>query len=369
MKFSAVKENIFTYIQYANSFTSPKNLNPLLQNIHLCVEANSLTMKATNYQVGFSCTIDVDVKETGALTVSGKTLMEIIKEMPDGALIDFFYDGSRLNIKSGKASFKLSTMSVEGFPTISDINSEYYLKIDAKEFLTLLKRIWFCISNESQKIEYTGAQFNVSGNTLEMFATGLQRVAIASTVFDKEFSDEFMINIPKKTIVELIRILEGQEIIEIETDKRQISFKTGNMIIYSKLIEKFVKGISRLFNNEYPVKAKLDRKQFIDASRRVSSITNPDTPGIALNFENSKLTMSSIQSDYGQGQEILEDIEYKGEPFDIILNSKHVNEILSNIETEYFTLEMADKRSPALITPESVRYRYLVVPISIDKIS
>lgn len=368
MKFSAVKENIFTYIQYANSFTSPKNLNPLLQNIHLCVEGSSLTMKATNYQVGFSCITEVNVQETGALTVSGKTLMEIVKEMPDGSLLEFFFDGSRLNIKSGQALFKLSTMSVEGFPTISDISSEYYLKIDAKEFLTLLKRIWFCISNESQKIEYTGAQFNVSANTLEMFATGLQRVAIASTAFDKEFADDFTINIPKKTIVELIRILEGQEILEIETDKRQISFKTGNMVIYSKLIEKFVKGISRLFSNEYPIKAKLDRKKFMDASRRVSAITNPDTPGISLSFENSKLTMSSIQSDYGQGQEILEDIEYKDEPFDIILNSKHVSEILANIESEYFILEMADKRSPALITPESERYRYLVVPISIDKI-
>lgn len=368
MRFSAVKDNIFTYIQYANSFTSPKNLNPLLQNIHLCVEGNSLTMKATNYQVGFSCITEVNVEETGALTVSGKTLMEIVKEMPDGSLLEFFYDGSRLNIKSGKALFKLSTMSVEGFPTISDISSEYYLKIDAKEFLTLLKRIWFCISNESQKIEYTGAQFNVSGSTLEMFATGLQRVAIASTVFDKEFSDDFTINIPKKTIVELIRILEGQEILEIETDKRQISFKTGNMIIYSKLIEKFVKGIGRLFSNDYPVKAKLNRKQFIDASRRVSAITNPETPGIALSFDNSKLVISSIQSDYGQGQEVLEDIDFKDDPFDIILNSKHVSEILNIIETEYFILEMVDKRSPALITPESERYRYLVVPISIDKV-
>ena len=367
MRFSTIKENIFIYIQYANSFTSPKNLNPLLQNIYLCAEGTSLTMKATNYQVGFSCSVDVDVKESGALTVTGKTLMEIVREMPDGALIDFFYDGSKLNIKSGKASFKLSTMSIEGFPTINDITSEYYLKIDAKEFLTLLKRIWFCISNESQKIEYTGAQFNVSANTLEMFATGLQRVAVASTVFDKEFADDFTINIPKKTIVELIRVLEGKEIIEIETDKRQISFKTENMIIYSKLIEKFIKGIGRLFSKEYPIKVKLDRKQFMDASRRVASVTNPETPGIELVFENSKLTLSSLQSDYGQGQEILEDIEYAGDSFKIILNSKHTNEILANIETEYFILEMTDERSPALITPESIRYKYLVVPITIEK--
>lgn len=368
MRFSAVKESVLPYIQYATSFTSPKNLNTLLQNIHISVEENKLTMKATNYQVGFCCSMDVDASETGALTVSGKKLFDIVKELPDGSLIDFNFDGSRLNIKSGRSVFKLSTMSPEGFPTMSDINPEYYLKIDSKELITLLKRIWFCISNESQKLEYTGAQFNVYGNCLEMFATGLQRVAIASTLFDTEFSDEFTVNIPKKTIVELIRILEGRGPVEIETDRRQISFKTENMIIYSKLIEKFVKGVSRLFNNEYPVKAKMDRKQFIDAAKRVSAISSEDTPGLMLSFENGSLSMASLETEYGQGSETLDDIEYSGDKFDIILNARHVTEILSNIETDGFTLEMADRRSPALITPESERYRYLVVPISIDKI-
>lgn len=368
MRFSIIKENILQYIQYANSFTNQKGLNDILQNIYMEAESKKINIKATNYQMGFSCHFDAEVTESGNITVSCRKLLEIIKELPDGALIDFQYDGARLNVKSGKSSFKLSTMSSENFPTMSDIVPEYYLKIEAKELVTLLKRTVFCISNESQKLEYTGAQFKIYDNSLEIYATGLQRVAIASTTLDTEFANDFIINIPKKTVTELIRILENRETVEIETDRRQISFKTENMTIYSKLIEKFVKGINRLFSNEYPIKAKMERKSFVDASKRVSTITSEETPGIILNFENSKLTMTSLETIYGQGLETIEDITYEGNPFEIILNARHVNEILNNIETEYFTLEMADKRSPALITPESERYRYLVVPISIDKL-
>ena len=61
-------------------------------------------------------------------------------------------------------------------------------------------------------------------------------------------------------------------------------------------------------------------------------------------------------------------IDYNSEPFEIILNAKHLNEILNNIDTEEFTLEMADRRSPVLVTPTDTNYRYLVVPISIDKL-
>lgn len=78
--------------------------------------------------------------------------------------------------------------------------------------------------------------------------------------------------------------------------------------------------------------------------------------------------MSSLETIYGEGSEIIDIIDFNTENFEIILNARHVNEILNTIETEDFTLEMSDKRSPVLITPSDNNYRYLVVPISIDKI-
>lgn len=369
MHFSVVKEDILKYLQYANNFTNTKTLNDILQNIYLSVEGTTVTIKATNYQIGFVCNFEAaSSEESGSLTVSCRKLNEIIKELPDGSLIDFNYDGARLNIKSGKSSFKLSTSSAENFPVISEIIPEYILKLSSKTLITLFKRTVFCIPNEIQKLEYSGAQFNVNKNVLEIFATGLQRVAIVSTTFDEQYSNDFIINIPKKTITELIKILENDEEVEIQTDKRQISFKVGNITVYSKLIEKFIKGITRLFTREYPIKAKIDRKAFMEASRRVSTITNEETPGIILSFSDNKLNITSLETIYGTGNEEIEVVEYNSEPFEITLNSRHVNEILNNIETEYFTLEMADKRSPALITPESDDYKYLVVPISFDKI-
>ena len=82
----------------------------------------------------------------------------------------------------------------------------------------------------------------------------------------------------------------------------------------------------------------------------------------------ANLKISSLETIYGEGSETIDVIEYNSEPFEIILNAKHLNEILVNIDTEEFILEMADKRSPVLVTPNDTNYRYLVVPISIDKI-
>lgn len=369
MHFSVVKEDILKYLQYANSFTNPKGLNDILQNIYMEAENNTVNIKATNYQMGFSCNFEVhNIEQEGRITVSCRKLLDIIKELPDGALIDFQYDDTRLNVICGKSKFKLSTIPSENFPSMGDIVQEYYLKINSADLITVLKRTVFCIPNDSQKLEFTGAQFRINRDMLEVFATGMQRVAIASVKFDTEYSNDFIVNIPKKTISEVIRVFENKGLIEIETDRRQISFKADNITVYSKLIEKFVKNIDRLFADDYPIKAKLNRKSFIEASKRVSAITSEETPGIILNFDNNILKMSSLETIYGEGSEMIDVLEFNSEPFEIILNARHVNEILNAIETEDFTLEMKDKRSPVLITPDDINYRYLVVPISIDKI-
>ncbi len=370
MHFSVVKEDILKYLQYANSFTNPKGLNDILQNIYMEAENNMVNIKATNYQMGFSCNFEVhNIEHEGKITVSCRKLLDIIKELPDGALINFQYDDTRLNVICGKSRFKLSTIPPENFPSMGEIIPEYYLKINSSDLVTLLKRTVFCILNDSQKLEYTGAQFTVNRDILEISATGMQRVAIASAKLETEYSNDFTVNIPKKTVSEIIRVFENKSLIEIETDRRQISFKADNITVYSKLIEKFVKNIDRLFTaDKYPVKAKIDRKSFIEASKRVSAITSEETPGIILEFSNSTLKMSSLETIYGEGSEIIDILDFNAENFDIILNAKHINEILNVIETEDFTLEMSDKRSPVLITPSESNYRYLVVPISIDKI-
>ena len=369
MQFRILKEDILKYLQYANSFTNPKGLNDILQNIYMEVENNLVTIKATNYQMGFSCFFEPNsIESEGRITVSCKKLLDIIRELPDGALIDFQYDDSRLNVISGKTKFKLSTISCEHFPSISEIMPEYFIKINSNDFLTLLKRTYFCIPNDSQKIEYTGAQVRINRDIIEVFATGMQRVAIASSQIEAEYSNDFIVNIPKKTVAEILRIFENKGELEIQTDRRQISFKADNIIVYSKLIEKFVKSIDRLFTDDYPIKAKIDRKLFIDAAKRVSAITNDETPGIILNYENNTVKMSSLENIYGEGSEVIDVIDFNNEEFEIILNAKHINEILNIIETEDFTFEMKDRRSPVLITPSDNSYRYLVVPISIDKL-
>lgn len=316
--------------------------------------------------MSFTCFFNADIENDGVLTVSGKKLFDILKELPNSSIINFEYSGTRLNITSGNTNFELSTIDSNSFPVIPDIQPEHYLKIDANNFLDSLKKIQFCVLNDAQKQEYTGIGLQIEGDKLELFATGMQRVGTASIKINSEYSNDFIINIPKKTINELIKTFEGKEIIEIETDKKQIVFKVNNMTIYSKLIEKTIKGVKSLFTSEYPIVANVNKNLFLEASRRISAIVSENLPSIKLTFTKDSLNLSSTNTEYGQGNETIDIIDFNhDEEFDLSLNVKHINEIIQAITTETFSFHIKDKRSPILIIPDDNIYKYLAVPLSV----
>ncbi len=367
MQFSIIKEKILPLVQHATNFTSSKGINTILENILIQSTDNEIILKTSNSHTGFSARLNANVEESGITTVSCKKLNDIIKELPNASIISFKLTGGKLHLKAGKSQFSLSTIEPEFFPTMTNIIPEYHLKMKSSELQTILKKINFCISNDPSKIEYTGAHFKVSGNQLKVGSADFQRIAIAYTEFDEEFSDEFTINIPKKTAIEVSKLLDLDEYVEVETDKNQVQFKIDNIIVYSKLIEKFIRSIDSLFYTNYPYYAKIPTREFEDVVRRISTITSEISRGIVLSFSENMLKIYSLETEYGYGDEIIEDIEFYGEGFDIIFNSKLLLEILNHIDSDFFTIKLIGRRNPAIFVPDNGNYQYLLVAITIER--
>ncbi|MDR2868879.1 MAG: DNA polymerase III subunit beta [Deferribacteraceae bacterium] len=369
MKFTVLKEKLYPFLQYAGNFTTTKNLSTILQNVLIEAADNKITIKSTNFQTGFSCTIDANVTEPGATTAPAKKLTDIVKELPDGKEIDFTFDGSRLHVKAGRSAFQLSTMDQELFPRSAVINPEYSFTIDSDTYISLLKRIVFCIANDTSKPEYNGAHMSLFADRIEFSSADYQRIATAEAALEGTFTDEFIANIPKKTALDIIKIFDGAGPITIETDKRQIIFKTASLSMTSKLIEKYIRNLTRLFLIEYNLRATINRTLLMEVVRRISAITSEITHGVQLSFASNQLTVTSLETELGKGNEVIEGVQFESEPIDIIFNARHLLEILGNTNAENIEFAMNTKTQPALILPDNQEAKYLLVPISIEKLS
>ena len=366
MKFQINKNEIYQIIQQAYSFTSIKNIETILQNILIEAIDNKIYFKTSNIMSGYEAYIEKHVNKEGKITVSCKKLLEILKELPTDADIDFDFNDNKLHIKTNSTSFSLSTIDPSVFPTMSDITPEYYVKIKGDKLLNLLNKTYFCIANEASKISYKGAHFKIIGNKIEVSSSDFQRIAIANDTLDDKYFDEFIINIPKRTIMELSKIIDCNIDIEMETDKKQVLFKIGNKIIYSNLIGSYISSLNKLFESQFTIKIKMSRDKIFTSLKRVATITNEINHGVVFSFKGESLKISSMETEYGYGNETLDGIKKIGKDISFIFNARLFLEIISHINSDYFYLHLVGSKNPVIISPDEEGYKYLMVTISLE---
>ncbi|MGB9731772.1 MULTISPECIES: DNA polymerase III subunit beta [Calditerrivibrio] len=367
MKFKIIKNEVFYILQNAVNFISMKNTNTILQNIYISAEKGKVVFKTNSILSGFCAELDLDVEMEGTTTVICKKLFDIVKEFSDSSIIEFFFDGSRLKISSGQANFSLATMSPEFFPAMSDITAEYSLKIDSSLLADALDKTLFCVATNATKIEFTGLHLKVYGNKLELHSSDFQRISSYVIQLPEEQSDEFIINIPKKTASDILKVLDRTSTIEIYTDLKQFMLIAGNIKIYSRLIEKAVKSINALFSSETPIEVLVDKDILSDNIRKVLPISTEITHAIVLSLSSDQITVYTLETEYGQGFDKLNAIRYSGDPIDVILNGKLLLEILSHIDCNNVILKLSGRRNPVFIYPEQGNYKYLIVPLAMDR--
>ncbi|MDY6820873.1 MAG: DNA polymerase III subunit beta [Deferribacterota bacterium] len=365
MKFNCLKKDIYKIINEAYDFISTKSVETILQNVLIKAEEKKIYIKTSNILMGYCAYFENNVIETGEITVSCKKLLDIIREFDDKTNIEFVFDGSKLNLKTKDSFFSMSTIDPSHFPTMAEVTPEYYVKIEGSDLIKLLKKVYFCIANESSKISYNGAHFKMLGNKIQISASDFQRIAIAETTVENELADEFVLNIPKKTVYELIKVL-NYNLVEIKSDKKQVLFKNDNKVIYSNLIESYIKSLSKLFEIEYNISVTLPLQRTYNALKRISTITNEISYAVIFSFKGNNLTISSLETEYGKGEEVVDNIEKTGDDIEVVFNAKLLLEILNHIESDKFYLYIVNPQSPVIIKPDENNYKYLMVTISIE---
>ena len=111
MKFIVAKSDIFKTLSHLQSIVSKKNTLPILSNILIEADDNTLTLSATDMDISIKETITCNIIDTGSTTLNAQMIFDIIKKLPDTSEIEFISnDGKILTIRSNVSKFSLSCL-------------------------------------------------------------------------------------------------------------------------------------------------------------------------------------------------------------------------------------------------------------------
>jgi DNA polymerase-3 subunit beta len=157
------------------------------------------------------------VERAGATTVSAVMLHEIVRKLPDGALVHLSDDSAagRLTIRPVGRRFRLATLPREDFPVMA--SSEYAANFSAKA--PVLRRLFdkskFAISTEETRYYLNGVYMHVAngedGPVLRCVATDGHRLARIDAPLPEGAQGMPGVIVPRKTVGELRKLLDDDD--------------------------------------------------------------------------------------------------------------------------------------------------------------
>ncbi|MFY0682061.1 MAG: DNA polymerase III subunit beta [Thalassovita sp.] len=355
MKFSIERGTLLKAVAQAQSVVERRNTIPILANVLIEAEGDTVQFRATDLDIEVVDKAAAQVERAGATTVSAVTLHEIVRKLPDGALVTVTDDSvaGRLTVEAGRSNFNLATLPREDFPVMA--TSEYASNFSAPA--PVLRRLFdkskFAISTEETRYYLNGVYLHVTdsdgGKVLRAVATDGHRLARIDADLPMGAEDMAGVIVPRKTVGELRKLLDDDEmLIAVSVSETKIRFATPNITLTSKVIDGTFPDYSRVIPVGNTRKMEVDASEFAAAVDRVATVSSERSRAVKMALDQDKLVLSVNAPDSGAAEEELA-VAYSDERLEIGFNAKYLLEISSQVDRENAVFLFNSSGDPTLM--------------------
>ena len=350
------------------SVSDPKQTLPILGNTLFRIKDKKLSLLSSDLEVEVCYECEVDIDGEISSTIPSRKFSDILKSLESEDTSLEFKDNSVV-IKGGKSRFKVATLPATDFP-ISNPGDTEEIKINASKFTELVNKTSFSMGYQDARHFLNGLYLEISDNKLVAVATDGHRLALSET----EVGDIDGINsciIPRKCISELKRILStdsdnNSHIISFGINSKNLTVKTNDYFIKSKLIEGKYPDYKKVFPENLPNVLKLDKSSFKSALHRMSILSSEQYKGVKLSLSATSLDLTTTNPQQEKGEDNI-DCTYSGEPMEVGFNLAYLLEVIDVIDTENVQLRFDSQDTGCLLTSDesSPSSKYIIMPMRV----
>lgn len=362
------RDTLLRPLQIVSGIVERRNTLPILANILIRKNGEQVSFLSTDIEVQITTHAAVgNDNSTAATTVAARKLLDILRALPDIGEISISLSNKRLTVQSGKSRFALQTLAAEEFPTFAQ-TEQYNVKVilSQKTLKYLFNMVHFAMAQQDIRYYLNGLLLIVENKNIIAVATDGHRLAFSQiTTEQTEFIRQEVI-IPRKTIIELQRLLEeNDDIVQLEIATNQVKLTFANIQLISKLVEGKFPDFTRVVPKSYKNNFTILRDQLLRSLQRVAIMTSDKFKGVRWILTLNNLKINSTNLDQEEAAEEIE-IHYNGDDIDIGFNVTYLLDVLNNLKSDYVNIALGDANSSALITiPENINFKYVVMPMRI----
>jgi DNA polymerase-3 subunit beta len=367
MKATIERATLLKSLGHVQSVVERRNTIPILSNVLIeAKDDGSIRLMATDLDLQVDESIQANVSQAGATTVSAHTLFDIVRKLPDGSQVELTAAEGKMQVVAGRSRFNLSTLPRDDFPVIAEGELPTRFELPAATLRQVIEKTRFAISSEETRYYLMGIFLHVIDDQLRAAATDGHRLARV-TVAKPDGADGMPdVIVPRKAVAELYRLLEEVEgSVEISLSPTKVRFGLGSAVLTSKLIDGTFPDYNRVIPTGNDKLLKLDPKSFSAGVDRVSTIASEKTRAVKMSVDRDKITLSVTSPENGVATEEIP-ADYGNDGLEIGFNARYLLDILGEIDGDTVEVHLADAAAPTLLREnDKSNALYVLMPMRV----
>lgn len=379
MKLEIDKDSLLQGVGRTQGVIDRRSHTPILSHCLLEATTERLKISATDYEISFRGFYPAEVAEEGGMTVPAINFFSILKELPSGKISLETSANNSLQVLIGGMRYQFMGLPPENFPPLPSLQDERLQPVKSPVLKEMLEKTVFSVSLDELQPQLTGVYMEKLPGTgkLRLVSSDGHRLSLIDREMEavQHFDLENGIILPRKGMVEMLRLLEGEDC-ALGLAGKNLVLQQGQDYLFIRLLDKKFPDYRRILPDGTCVQIVLARQPFLEILKRMSLLSSERFKGVVLTVNEGWLDCRYHNPDIGGGEERLPlNLKFLAEPdedagltlpFEVSYNARYLMEPLSVMQSEEVRLELAAKRKPLYLREtKDADYLSIVMPMDL----
>jgi len=350
MKFIVTSTALLKQLQMLSGVLNSNNTLPILDNFLFEIREKELTISASDMETSMTTRMPIEAKDEGTIALPAKLLLDTLKNLPEQPLT-FSIDTKSLavEIASDYGKYKLNGQHGEEFPRTGAMENTRSLEVGGDVLARGINKTLFAAGNDDMRPTMSGVFFEIHEDSIRLVGTDAHKLVRYS--WSGTGGEPAAFIMPRKPLNLLRSNLGASNEVKVEYNESNARFVFEHVTMSCRLIEGKYPNYEAVIPRENPFRLTVDRLDLLGSIKRVSIFANKTTHQVRLKMGGSELSVSAEDLDFANEAQERLTCTYAGDDMEIGFNSRFIQEMLSNLESENIYLEMSAPNRAGIITP------------------
>lgn len=377
MRVTCLQDQFHRALSIVGRAVASKTTLPVLSNVLLEAAGDTLTVSATNLDLGIRYRIPARVDEAGRVTLQARVLSDFVASLPAGEIELFEDQGpTTVLVRLGATQAHVRGHDASDFPTLaSDVEDGIRLSVEPQAFREAIEQVVFAAATDDSRPVLAGVQLEVSDRTISLAAADGFRMSVRTLSLGVPIDEPISIIVPARAMSELVRVLgETQEPAQLSVtpNQTQLFVTVPDITFMTRLIDGTFPDLKQIIPRDWSTRTVVGRESLLDATRRAAIFARSNNDVVKFEIvppgedeDIGRLTVTANAADTGDNRDDV-DAQIEGGTLQVAFNGRYLNDLLSVLKSSSVALELSGPNSAGVFKPiERDDYVHVIMPMVI----